>query len=74
VYVVPYGVLDQAPNVRTAIVTPASLVLIQHNRPDKARGASGAIYQELGISRPGGFGPEVTESIAIPSDAKLVFY
>mmetsp|Transcript_120772 Transcript_120772/g.386686 ORF Transcript_120772/g.386686 Transcript_120772/m.386686 type:complete len:479 (-) Transcript_120772:35-1471(-) len=74
VYVVPYGVLDQAPNVHTAIVAPAGLVLIQHNRPDEAGGASGAIYQELGISRAGGFGPEVTESITVPSDAKLVFY
>mmetsp|Transcript_120773 Transcript_120773/g.386689 ORF Transcript_120773/g.386689 Transcript_120773/m.386689 type:complete len:423 (-) Transcript_120773:100-1368(-) len=74
VYVVPYGVLDQAPNVRTAIVDPAGLYFIKHNRPDEAGGASGAIYQELNISRAGGFGPDVTNSIVETSDAKSVFY
>jgi len=74
VYVVPYGVLDQAPSVQTAIVDPAGLYFIQKNRPDQAGGASGAIYKKLGISEAGGFGPDVTDGITETSDAKSVFY
>jgi len=72
--IVSYRVLDQAPNVQTAIVDPAGLYFIQKNRPDQAGCASGAMYKKLGISEAGGLGPDVTDGITETSDAKSVFY
>jgi len=73
VAVVPYGVLDRAPNEQTAIVDPAGLWFIWNNRPDEAGGASGAIYHRLGIAYRGAFSEDV-RSITEISEAKSKFY
>eukprot|EP00933_Yihiella_yeosuensis_P032082 TRINITY_DN25672_c0_g1_i1.p1 TRINITY_DN25672_c0_g1~~TRINITY_DN25672_c0_g1_i1.p1 ORF type:complete len:366 (+),score=73.87 TRINITY_DN25672_c0_g1_i1:41-1099(+) len=70
------GVVQTAPEPSddTAIVDPAGLPFIQTHGPSKARGASGAIYEWLGIKADKAFPDAVREAIKAPCQARYHLY